>query len=365
MGGSERATFHSMKIFPTRNASVACIVGALGCSAGGAKDGEVHPGPTTPVDASALPEPPTGADAASSTSSDASAATPPSPPGTTYEGGVTMDSGGSDAAAPIPHPAYLLSADGVTDTYTLLGHALGNAPIDGPDCSHPAFGHHIAQSWDPDLGANVFDFFIHATPDNDRCSAFDRQRNEIKVFDSSAANLKGASGDTVTYQWKFRLDAKFQASPDFCHIHQIKGGDGAGAGAAPIITITPRHGTPDALQVIYSSPAQAETILTSTSLAPFLGTWVEASETILYNATGTGTYALTLRRIPDGAPLLTYSSTTLAMWALSTAASPTTYCRPKWGIYRSLNSPTYLRDEDVKFNDFCIAKNGGCPIDLP
>jgi hypothetical protein len=253
----------------------------------------------------------------------------------------------------------------VTDTYTLLGQALGASPIDGPDCSHPAFGHHITQTWNAELGKNVFDFFIHATPDNDRCVAFDRQRNEIKVFDASSSDLKGASGDTVAYQWKFRLDALFQPSPDFCHIHQIKGGDGAGAGAAPVMTITPRHGTPDVLQIIYSSPAQVETILTDVPLAPFLGSWVEANETIRYEATGNGTYAVELRRVSDGAVLLSYSSASLVTWAMSTAASPTTYCRPKWGIYRSLKSPTYLRDEDVLFDDFCVAKNGSCPVDLP
>jgi hypothetical protein len=350
-----------MNILPKRRSgSILWVLAAIGCSGVAAKESAVPPGTSPATEGGA---PPDGRDAGSAATSDASP--PAQPPGASDAGGSATDGGGADVSSPLPHPTYLLSADGVTDTYTLLGHALGNSPIDGPDCSHTAFGHHIAQSWDAELGTNVFDFFIHATPDNDRCSAFDRQRNEIKVFDPSPANLKGASGDTVAYQWKFRLDAKFQPSPDFCHIHQIKGGDGAGAGAAPIITLTPRLGTPDVLQVIYSSPAQAETFLTSTPLAPFLGTWVEASETILYSATGTGTYALTLRRVPDGVTLLTYSSTTLEMWALSTAASPTTYCRPKWGIYRSLNSPTYLRDEDVKFNDFCIAKSGSCPTDLP
>jgi hypothetical protein len=53
------------------------------------------------------------------------------------------------------------------------------------------------------------------------------------------------------------------------------------------------------------------------------------------------------------------------MWSESTTASPTTFCRPKWGIYRSLNDATYLRDEDVLFADFCVAKGSSCPVDLP
>jgi hypothetical protein len=42
-----------------------------------------------------------------------------------------------------------------------------------------------------------------------------------------------------------------------------------------------------------------------------------------------------------------------------------TFNRPKWGIYRSLNSSNYLRDETVLFSDFCIAKGSDiCPSDV-
>jgi hypothetical protein len=41
----------------------------------------------------------------------------------------------------------------------------------------------------------------------------------------------------------------------------------------------------------------------------------------------------------------------------------TTVCRPKWGIYRCLASKGDLRDEDIRFDRFCIAKENsgsGC-----
>ena len=38
--------------------------------------------------------------------------------------------------------------------------------------------------------------------------------------------------------------------------------------------------------------------------------------------------------------------------------------RPKWGIYRSLDNAQQLRDEQVRFNNFCIAKGADdCPSD--
>ena len=79
-----------------------------------------------------------------------------------------------------------LTADGNTDSYTLITSVLGAGP-ETPDCSHPSFGHHITQAMDSDLGKPVFVFHIHVTPDNDRCTNFDRQRLEIKTDGSSPA----------------------------------------------------------------------------------------------------------------------------------------------------------------------------------
>src|SRR5260370_26125427 len=77
----------------------------------------------------------------------------------------------------------LLICDGHTAPYTQVIQSLGVAP-DTPDCSHPAFGAHITQALDSDLGKSVFVFNLHVTPDNDRCVMFDRQRLEIKTASS-------------------------------------------------------------------------------------------------------------------------------------------------------------------------------------
>src|SRR5262249_31765921 len=79
-----------------------------------------------------------------------------------------------------------LLADGATDTYTLIDNTFstpsGSIAYEVPDCSHPAFGPHITQSLNGTLNKYVFNFYIHVTPDNDRCIAFDRQRNEVKTW---------------------------------------------------------------------------------------------------------------------------------------------------------------------------------------
>jgi hypothetical protein len=248
-----------------------------------------------------------------------------------------------------------LSADGPGKTYELVSKVLGGAPYEVPDCKHTSFGSHITEEWDSQLGKYVFVFHIHVNEDDDRCSAFDRQRNEIKTYGPSPDNVKGTKGEIHTYQWKFKLDPGFKPSPNFTHIHQIKAGDGSDAGA-PIITITPRSKTPEALEIIHTPSGGGGGVVKSTELAPFKGTWVEVYEKVKY--TDNGSYEILIKRVNDGAVLLSYSNNNIDLWR-----GDATYNRPKWGIYRSLNSTSYLRDEKVRFADFCIAEgNAVCRI---
>ena len=73
-----------------------------------------------------------------------------------------------------------ITADGETQPETFVGNILQAAP-ETPDCSHLSFGPHLTQAPDSVLGEYVFVFNMHVVPDNDRCSATDRQRLEIKT----------------------------------------------------------------------------------------------------------------------------------------------------------------------------------------
>jgi hypothetical protein len=257
--------------------------------------------------------------------------------------------------APALRAQVFLTADGQTDSYTLVRNALGANP-ETPDCSHPEFGEHITQAADSTLGKSVFVFNIHVTPDNDRCTNFDRQRLEIKTDGSSPAYVKGFLNDSVSYRWKFQLPAGFQPSPNFTHIHQIKAGDGDSG--APIITLTPRAGSPNLLQIIATDSNGTGTTVFQTDLAPFVGVWVEAFEQITYSHTGK--YSVVIKTLQGGTTLLSYSNNNIDLWR-----TDTTFSRPKWGIYRSLNSPSFLRDEQVRFDRFCIAKGSDvCPSEV-
>lgn len=243
--------------------------------------------------------------------------------------------------------AVVLSADGPGDTYELITSVLapGYNPIEVPDCNHPAFGRHIDEIYDNDLNANVFRFFIHVTPDDDRCINFDRQRNEIKTYGQSPDNLLGIENETVVYKWKFKLEDGFQSSSSYTHIHQLKSVGGPYA-SMPIYTLTTRKSSPDRLELRYAE-TDSQITLTHTDLAPFIGTWLEVTETIEYATSGT--YDIEIKKVSDATVLLSYSNSSIVNWRPEAS-----YVRPKWGIYRSLQYPEDLRDENVLFTDFSI-----------
>ena len=237
----------------------------------------------------------------------------------------------------------ILKSDGPGNTYELINSVLapGNEAVEHPECIHGSFGRHIAEVWDDELKENVFEFYSHVTPDNDRCEKLDRQRVEIKTYEPSPANLIGTNGESVTYKWKFRLPKGFQPSSSFTHLHQIKAV--GGSQDLPIFTITARKSKVNQLIVIHNN----ENTVASADLSEFEGTWVEITEKIKIGVNGT--YSISIKKIKNGKELLSFKSDNIM-----TIRPDNDFIRPKWGIYRSLKKAEDLRDEAVRFNDFSI-----------
>ena len=257
--------------------------------------------------------------------------------------------------------AVTLSADGPGNTYELITSkfAPGNGvnAVESAECAtaHPSFGRHVAEVFDATLNKFVFSFYIHVAQDNDRCTAAtDRQRVEIKTYESSPANLKGTVGESITYKWLFKIPVGFKPSTSFTHIHQIKpvnGDDGD-----PLFTLTARKGTgggANKLELITNNTNKVAT----PNLSEFEGQWVEATEFITVGAHGV--YSMKVRRLSDNAMLINYTN-----YDILTIRPDNDFIRPKWGIYRSLNTPADLRDDSLQFADFSIAENTVLPLTL-
>ncbi len=122
----------------------------------------------------------------------------------------------------------------------------------------------------------------------------------------------------------------------------------------PMYTLTTRKGTPDKLELRYAEAASQST-LTQTDLTPFKGVWVDVTETIKFGTNASpnsGTYSIIINKVSDGTELLNYSNNSIKNWQ-----TDANFVRPKWGIYRSLNSVADLRDEEVLFANFSIQEN--------
>ena len=237
----------------------------------------------------------------------------------------------------------ILKADGPGNTYELINSVLApkNEAVEHPECIHPEFGRHIVEVFDTDLNENVFEFYSHVKPDNDRCEKLDRQRIEIKTYEPSPDNLKGTLGETVTYKWKFKLPKGFQPSGNFTHLHQIKAV--GGSQDLPIFTLTARKSKTNQILVIHNNT----TTIASAELSEFEGVWVEVTEKITIGPNGK--YAISIKKVKNGQELLVVSNEDIM-----TIRPDNDFIRPKWGIYRSLKKAEVLRDEVVRFNDFYI-----------
>lgn len=226
-----------------------------------------------------------------------------------------------------------LAADGPGNTYAHL--TAGGYNIEVPDCAHKV--DHFVERMDPVLGKPVFAATMHVN-DNDRCMNYDRQRIELRGI---GAAQQGAKGKTTHYRWKFKLDAGFRETGNFCHIFQIKAyGNGHGSGA-PIVTLTPRSGN---FEIYHRGTVK------SAPVSRFKGVWVEAHIRATHeNGAAGGSLAVTLRRVEGGETLHSWSATGIDMWDDGAG-----YGAPKFGLYRSLASKGSLRDEDVLLADIAV-----------
>lgn len=255
------------------------------------------------------------------------------------------------------------------DTYGLIerqGFGLEPPDESGSHAGNPF--QHIRQQWDSELGKYVFSFYIHAKIDDDRGKpdVTDRQRNEIKTGPQSPATLVAQEGETLLMKWKFKLPAGLLTTNRFSHIHQLKGMDNAQGTAdvkLPVITLTcyTTSAGRKVLRLLHNdrnNPDAGAQTLKEVSQSDFLGQWVEAEERVKFGSHGT--YTLTIKRISDGAELLTYSNDDIEMWSTATSGM-----RPKWGIYRSIGEnrslEDLLRDEVFLFADFSVAKQESAP----
>lgn len=240
--------------------------------------------------------------------------------------------------------------------YELIRNFAGPRPIESPDLypqNHPDV-RHIIERTDEVVGHH-FVFKIHRDLDKDRDKYIkfgDRQRNEIKAYASSRNELKGFEGETLSYEWKFKVGEGMSVSKNFTHLFQLKSvDDGIGT---PILTISAAHrGGGENMFLAHSAVKKAQYL----RVVPWRKThnkWLKVKCTVTY--ANEGKLSIEVVELVSGKEVFNFEADNIDMWR---GTKDSHFVRPKWGIYRSLKSKHMLREEEeeVSFADFKVTKH--------
>jgi hypothetical protein len=257
-----------------------------------------------------------------------------------------------------PHPvvpAVSLDSDGSggEEAYALVRKAFGYSSLECPDLfpdNHAGFPH-IREDTDSEVGPH-FVFLMHRDLDKDRDTCpgeCDRQRNEIKGYDTSPEAMKGREGETMTVGWMMKVGEGMAVSHSWTHFFQLKavGGDDG----QPLVTLSAaRRGSDDYLEVRHCSSSVYD-VLARTPWAPVRGKWLRVECRAAFREEGSLRFMVTAL---DGTAVLKVEDNRLRMWRGND------FVRPKWGIYRGLKDREELRpdEETVRFAAFRITKEG-------
>jgi len=110
------------------------------------------------------------------------------------------------------------------------------------------------------------------------------------------------------------------------------------------------------MQLVYRPSTKSKNVyLSSVDLSPFEGKWVDAVIQVRHK--DQGALRVELADTRSGEVLMSYQKNGIDMFR-----DGAQFNRPKWGIYRSLEFADQMRDERVRFSDFCIAEGkDSCP----
>jgi chitin-binding protein len=162
----------------------------------------------------------------------------------------------------------------------------------------------------------------------DRDSKDDRQRNEAVGMRQNGRNLEMRNGETWRMSWDLFIPGSLRATSSFTHIHQLKM---PGLGSAPIFVMSLR--LRGATPTIETRVAHQGVHVGHTDLAPLQDKWIRTE--FEYAIGDNGRVRWVLR---DGArTVIDVSKSAVDLFMADRV-------RPKWGIYRSMNGGSNLRD---------------------
>ena len=237
--------------------------------------------------------------------------------------------------------------------------AFGKHSIESPETfkqNHQDFEHLVVEK-DKEMDA-TFVFRIHRDKDGDRDKNWpkgeERQRNEIKGYQSSPKTLKALQGEVTRYHWYLKIDESFAITKNFCHFFQLKpvGGENS---SDPLLTLSGSifQGKPQLEIRLWSKDGKRRLFVTNWKDCK--GKWLECE---CITKTGEKGFLRFSVRSSDNAIRFAREIPSFATWQPDYS-----FVRPKWGIYRSLANKEAIPNEedDVRMTGFTIQKLSRLP----
>jgi hypothetical protein len=165
--------------------------------------------------------------------------------------------------------------------------------------------------------------------DRDSTGGGDRQRTESKGMVSGGTKLRMRNNETWRIAYEMFMPATLHGTSKFTHIFQLKT---PATNGGPWVTMSlSRSGSSERLRLRAFSTSGAPDI-GSTNLAPLREKWIAVELTFRIGPSGTGRLLVRNGTGPD-APVVVDSSRSGV-----NIPDEGDYVRPKWGIYRSVES---------------------------
>ena len=198
-----------------------------------------------------------------------------------------------------------------------------------------------------------FMFSLRRDIDGDRNKTWpkgkERQRNEIKGYQSSPEPMKAISSETHQIKWYLKIDKSFQINKQFCHFFQLKA-VGTKNIDDPVLTLSgvTDRGKPQLQLQWWSLKDSGRIFLTDWESCK--GKWLVCECISKYSQNGSIHFSV---RSMDGEINQKKQLKKLETWR-----DGFSFVRPKWGIYRSLaNEREKLNQEDrIWMTNFSIQK---------
>ncbi|MER7792040.1 hypothetical protein [Streptomyces sp. NPDC097640] len=184
--------------------------------------------------------------------------------------------------------------------------------------------------------------------DRDTTGDGDRQRTESKGMVQDGSKLKMRDGETWTISYEMFMPTSLHGTSKFTHIFQTKTPVDNGG---PYVTLDlGRSGSTETLRArAYANSGSPD--IASTNLSPLRNKWITIEWTLTIGSSGKAGF-VARKGTGSGAPVAVQGS-------MSGVKIPDQddYVRPKWGIYRSVESASSdILDTYLLFRNFKASK---------